>query len=267
METLPKTFKLHSLKQARERQGFTVATVDVEDIYDEFSFGAKDTRALKDFLERAKNQWVKTPQYVLLVGDATFDPRDFLNMGQIDFVPTKVVETAFLETASDDWFVDFDNNGLPNIPIGRLPARTPEELAAMVSKIVTYERSMKKMGGALLVAGKKLYGEEDYDFDTAVQEIGTLLEDRMTTDEIFQGQVGDAAAREALLAGVNQGYSMINFVGHGSNEVWASLFSSDDALGYEYPPGTGTACSDKWLKASILRQHDVPQRLLPRSLY
>jgi len=235
---------LHSLRRSKERQGFTVARVDVEDIYDEFSFGAKDTRALRDFLERATNQWVKKPQYVLLVGDASFDPRDFLEEGQIegqiDFVPTKIVEATFLETASDDWFVDFDDDGLPNIPIGRLPARTPEELSTMVSKIATYESSKEKMSGALLVAGKKLYGAADYDFETAVQEIGTMLEGRMTVNEILQDQIGDGAAREALWAGVHQGPSIVNFVGHGSNEIWGelwdyhdgisfSLFSSDDA--------------------------------------
>jgi len=176
---------------------------------------------------------VKKPRYVLLVGDASFDPRDFLDEGQIegqiDFVPTKIVTTNYLETASDDWFVDFDNDGLPNIPIGRLPARTPEELGTMVSKIVTYEKSEEEINGALLVAGKKLYGGEDYDFETAVHDIGTLLEGRMAVDEILQGQVGDGPARTALLDGVNQGPSIVNFIGHGSNEIWASLFSSDDA--------------------------------------
>jgi hypothetical protein len=226
--------KLRPLRRFRENQGFTVARVNVEDIYDEFSYGAKDTRALKDFLKRAMNQWVKKPHYVLLVGDATFDPRDFLeegqiDEGQIDFVPTKIVTTNFLETASDDWFVDFDNDGLPNIPIGRLPARTPEELGTIVSKIVSYEKSKEEMSGALLVAGKKLYGRSDYDFETAVQEIGTMLEGSMTVNEILQDQVGDGPARTALLDGVNQGPSIVNFVGHGSNEIWASLFSSDDA--------------------------------------
>ena len=112
------------------------------------------------------------------------------------------------------------------------------------------------MSGALLVAGKKLYGEEDYDFETAVQEIGTMLEGRMTVGEILQDQVGDAAAREALLAGVNQGPSIVNFVGHGSNEIWAEpVFLGRRPYPYQ------------WLQASILHQHDVPQRLLPRSLY
>ena len=99
----------------------------------------------------------------------------------------------------------------------------------MVSKIVTYEKSKEEISGALLVAGKKLYGENDYDFVTAVQEIGTLLEGTMAVGEIFQGPLGDEAARAALLEGVNQGASIVNFVGHGSNEIWASLFSSDDA--------------------------------------
>ena len=221
--------KLYPLRRYRERHGFTVARVNVEDIYDEFSFGAKDTRALKDFLKRAMNQWVKKPRYVLLVGDATFDPRDFLGMGQVDFVPTKIVQTTYLETASDDWFVDFDNDGLPNIPIGRLPARTPDELGTIVSKIVTYEKSEEELSGALVVAGKKLYGADDYDFETAVHEIGTMLEGNMTVGEILQDQLGDGPARTALLDGVNQGLSIVNFVGHGSNEIWQSLLSSDDA--------------------------------------
>ena len=221
--------KLYPLRRFRENHGFTVARVDVEDIYDEFSYGAKDTRALKDFLKRAMNQWVKKPRYVLLVGDATFDPRDFMGTGQPDFVPTKIVQTNYLETASDDWFVDFDNDGLPNIPIGRLPARTPEELGTIVSKIVAYEKSKEEMSGALVVAGKTLYGEEDYDFEGTAQGIGTMLEGHMTVSEILQDQMGDAAAREALLAGVNQGPSIVNFVGHGSTEIWQSLLSSDDA--------------------------------------
>ncbi len=225
--------KLRPLRRYRENHGFDVARVNVEDIYDEFSYGAKDTRAIKDFLQRAMNQWVKKPRYVLLVGDASFDPRDFLDEGQIegqvDFVPTKIIATDYLETASDDWFVDFDNDGLPNIPIGRLPARTPEELDIIVSKIVAYEKSKEEISGALVVAGKKLYGANDYDFETAVHELGTLLEGRMTVGEILQDQVGDGPARTALLEGVNQGLSIVDFVGHGSNEIWQSLLSSDDA--------------------------------------
>ena len=68
--------------------------MDVEDVYDEFSFGAKDFRALKDFLKHAKENWVKAPRFVLLVGDATFDPRNYLGLGDFDYVPTRLIDTV-----------------------------------------------------------------------------------------------------------------------------------------------------------------------------
>ena len=61
---------------------------------------------------------------MLLVGDATFDPRNFLGLGDFDFVPTRLIDTASMETASDDWFVDADVDGVPELAIGRWPVRT-----------------------------------------------------------------------------------------------------------------------------------------------
>ena len=104
-----------------------MALVDIEDIYGEFSYGMRNPQALKDFLFRARSSWRRPPRFVLLVGDASFDPRNYEGYGSFDFVPTKLVDTAYLETASDDWFVDFDDDGLPDLAVGRLPVRTAEE--------------------------------------------------------------------------------------------------------------------------------------------
>ena len=46
---------LQPLKTHRESQGYSVALIDVEDIYDEFSYGTKTPQAIKDFLTRAKH--------------------------------------------------------------------------------------------------------------------------------------------------------------------------------------------------------------------
>ena len=67
---------------------------------------------------------MQPPRFALLVGGASADARNFLGLGELDFVPTKLVDTVFLETASDDWFVDADGDGLPAIAVGRLPVRT-----------------------------------------------------------------------------------------------------------------------------------------------
>ena len=131
---------LNPLKALREGQGLLVALIDVEDLYDEFSFGVKTPQAMKDFLSRTQSFWAKAPGFVLLVGDATYDPRNYLGLGNYDFVPTKLIDTAYLETASDDWFVDFNNDSLPEIAVGRFPPRTAQEASNVVSKIVGYEQ-------------------------------------------------------------------------------------------------------------------------------
>ena len=63
---------LQPLVKLRESQRYKVALIDVEDVYDEFSFGHKSPHALRDFLSLAKKQWSKPPRFVLLVGDASF---------------------------------------------------------------------------------------------------------------------------------------------------------------------------------------------------
>ena len=63
---------LKPLVKLRESQRYKVALIDVEDLYDEFSFGHKSPKALRDFLSHAKKQWSKPPRFVLLVGDASF---------------------------------------------------------------------------------------------------------------------------------------------------------------------------------------------------
>ena len=44
---------LAPLKTLREQTGLSVAVVDIEDIYDEYSFGIKTPYAVKDFMTRA----------------------------------------------------------------------------------------------------------------------------------------------------------------------------------------------------------------------
>ena len=97
---------LAPLKAFREGQGYTVRLVDIEDVYDEFSFGGKTPHAIRDFLVRATAQWSTPPRFLLLVGNATQDPRDYYGLGEVDYVPAQVVQTGAMEAASDDWFVD-----------------------------------------------------------------------------------------------------------------------------------------------------------------
>jgi len=202
--------------------------IDAEDLYDEFSFGNKSPKAIKDFLASAKAKWMKAPRFVLLVGDASFDPKNYFGLGDYDFVPTKLVDTMYMETASDDWFVDSNSDGLPDIAIGRLPVQTAEEAAVVVSKIVGYEKSGKR-NEALLVADRA-DNSDDFNFEGASEEVRALLPTYLMVRKIYRSQFSsDAQANGVLLSAINQGPLLVNFVGHGSIEIWRGIFTSEDA--------------------------------------
>lgn len=96
------------------------------------------------------------PRFIVLVGDAAgYDPRkSALEQGQAardtpGQVPTHYVEAKVnlrwdseLEIPSDNWYADWDHDQIPDAAIGRLPADSPAELAALAERIIRYETSL-----------------------------------------------------------------------------------------------------------------------------
>ena len=212
---------LAPLVALHEREGMKVATVDVEQLYDEFSFGAQEPQAIRDFLERAAATWKPAPRFVLLVGDATYDPRNYLNLGQPDFLPARFVKTAYQRAPSDEWFVDFENDGFPKMAIGRLPVDTPEEASAMVNKLVAYESSSKLVstGSAVLIADTN-YG---YNFSSATAMLSAHLPSTMNASVLVRDQSpSDAAFRADVMRGLWSGPDIVTYTGHGSVNRWGA---------------------------------------------
>jgi Peptidase family C25 len=217
---------LEPLAQMRRSQGMTVAVVDVEDVYDEFSFGKHSPEALRDFLQRAMKSWKRQPRFVLFAGDASYDPRNYLGQGLNDLVPTKLIDTSLTETASDDWLADFNNDGIADLAIGRLPIRTAAEASQLVNKIVSYENSaVDTSRSALLVA--------DSSFEATNNAMKNLLPAGQPVQLINRSATDDATAHSQVINGLNQGPRLANYFGHGSNGIWsgAGLLSSNDAPG------------------------------------
>ena len=229
---------LEPLVTLRAQEGYEAALVDIEDVYDEFSFGQKTPQALKDFLTRAQTSWQRPPRFVVLAGDATSDPRDYAGFGDANLVPTKLVdmETVELESATDDWFGDLDADGLAELALGRLPIRTVEQAEVMVAKLVAYEQAA---AGAwtkqvLLLADED---EPKWSFAADSTQLKARLPAGYTTHEVGAG-AGVAAARPALFDLVGQGQLLVNYLGHGSTYVWgkhANLLTSRDVMAQWQP--------------------------------
>jgi hypothetical protein len=130
---------------ARRSASMRVMTVDIEQIYDAYSYGLVDPTAIRSFLQAAAAAWGRPPKYVLLVGDASYDYKNYtgdpLNK---NWVPTMMFEdlgdyTYMGRYPSDAWFADVDGDGYPDSAVGRLPARSYAEFAGMLTKIMAYE--------------------------------------------------------------------------------------------------------------------------------
>lgn len=151
---------LHDLLTLRESQGLKPLLVDLADIYDEFSDGIHTPQAVKDFLIYARNNRKESdPQYLLLLGDSSYDYANNWNLEEEDYpyVPTYLIVTPYKgESGSDDWFVRTDEGDpITHFYIGRLPAASTEQAEVMVKKIITYETTVnsKSWGkNVLLVA-------------------------------------------------------------------------------------------------------------------
>jgi Peptidase family C25 len=215
---------LEPLKKLRTSQGYKVEMVDVEAIYDQFSFGNKSPYAVKEFLQYARANWKIAPQYVLLAGDASYDPKNYLGFGDWDIVPTKLIDTGLMETASDDWFADFNQDGVPEMSVGRLPVRSKEEAENMVARIVRYEQS-SGAGEITLVAD----ANDGYDFEAATAQLRALVPGDIRVVEIDRGRMG-TEAKAALIDAINRGQNIVNYTGHGNVAQWrADLLTNADA--------------------------------------
>jgi peptidase C25-like protein len=167
-KTLTATNQLKTLRNGQFPNGATI--VDVQDIYDQFNNGLVDPKALRDFLACAYGSpaascagWLQSspPQFVLLVGAGTFDPKGYcLPLAVCSQVQTPANSTliapylrmvdpdpqsGFGETDSDNCLVSFAapcsliTHTIPYMSVGRLPADTSEDVTALVNKILTYE--------------------------------------------------------------------------------------------------------------------------------
>lgn len=207
-----------TLAAARQHDGISTAIVDVDDIYDETNFGTRDPQAIRSFLQGAM-KWKKAPKWVLLLGDASFDPRNYLDLGAFDFVPTVMIPTFYLKTASDDTLADFDGDGIADIPIGRIPARTPAEASLVAGRIASRGTPSGAWASSALFIADAPVG---FDFAAAAHDAAAQLPPSINSRIIDSG----------VSAAMNDGALLADYIGHGSTELWGSdtLFSTYDAM-------------------------------------
>lgn len=148
---------LEPLLAHRRAQGYSATAVDVQQIYDAWSYGHASAEAIRTFLRFARSHWPQPPIAVVMVGDGTWDPHNYENRDHYtNFVPPYVArvdpwlgeaacENCYAQLDGDDPLTGDQLTGGPgaffatDIWIGRFPVKSVAELDHVVDKLLRYE--------------------------------------------------------------------------------------------------------------------------------
>jgi len=247
-------------REAGERAN--VHVVDVQQVFDEFSFGRVDPTAIRLFLEMARDQWTggvegAGPAYLLLLGDAHYDYRDQLMRGSRNWVPTceSYYDRGFQVTlyspqfASDDYYgyLEGPNDRGLDYYIGRVPVRLAYQVEDVLNKTRDYETPEHLGAGRgriTMVADDLCQRENPDNLGLAhMQQTEALLPEIPRTiqnDKIYLYEYGTEcvydrkpAAADALSRRIEEGTLVLNYTGHGSEQQLADerIFESAGVAG------------------------------------
>lgn len=220
---------LAPLVARRQAQGLRTRIVDPQAVYDAYSAGLPEPQAIASFLADAFANWPGSPvAFALLAGDGTFDPRNYLGGNQPAGIPVflAAIDPIIGETADEHAFAAIRGaDALPDLAVGRLPVDTPDELAALVAKILAYESLDPWSDGArpprhfFLADNPDLAGN----FYMFADEVAGRLPASHRSQEAYFGlepylTAGEASA--ATVAALNEGLLLLHYVGHGTPDSW-----------------------------------------------
>lgn len=216
-----------------------VIAIPLSQIYDDFTFGIEEPGAIKRLFKKYR------PYYGLLLGDGTYDYRNILNL--LTFPPCPAYEQGYdidFQVYSlgaltvDAWYADFDAGGWsPDMALGRVTARTPNEVRRFYDKLVNYENQQSTgiwNKRFILLSDDEWKGQgipDEFGFQHV--ENNENLENTLynstnnrfsqyepvkvyLTEYPFSESRDKRKAREALLAELNKGASLWCFFGHGA---------------------------------------------------
>jgi len=223
-----------SIAALKAREGYRPTVVDVERVYDRFSAGIVEPTAIRTLLQRWAASGSQRQRHLLLVGDDTFDPRNYTGTGEIPFIPSLTGwDPEFGRVPSENRYADLDGDGQPDLSIGRLPVQTVEQAAILADKIARQASVLAQNGSRHLLAVDN-QGPGDVPFRALAEEVAAAFFPRA---ELAWADIGASGgidgARAALQQALRDGALATHYFGHAGPEIWADegLLTPDDLEG------------------------------------
>ncbi len=231
------------LAEMHRNNGLIVYVTTPRKIYNEFSSGAQDVSAIRDFARKLYTGSTagRELRYMLMFGDGSFDYKDIIG-GNSNYVPTwETIESLDLvgSIATDDYFGFLDETegeaeySLVDIGIGRFPVSSLEQATEMVDKVEHYLLKEDRIMGPW--RNSLTFVADDGDSNLHLKDAETLVtylsaEQRsLNIDKVYLDSFKQIATtggqkapdmNEAINNRIEKGSLIVNYSGHGGEIGW-----------------------------------------------
>lgn len=219
---------LQPLLDYHSSQGLRTHAVSSEAIFDGFNGGYPEPGAIANFIRYAHANWEIQPKYILLVGDASYDPKSYQSTGGGNLLPAYFIDTIFGgETVSDVIFGQVNTDPWPDLAIGLLPARTQDQIRVLVEKTLNFENNRAHTSNSSHVVA--IADGQEQSFSRDAQAFLDYFSE-VVNEELFAPTPGDSAATDRIVQYFKAGPDILAYFGHGSVRMWGKdrLFTTED---------------------------------------
>ncbi len=228
----PLLAELTPLLDLHRAHGLQVQTLTTAQVFNQIASGTPDPLAVRALLQHAAATWQPPPRYVLLVGDATYDPAGYTVPPPTFALPGADVYTRYGgRTISDVPLADLNGDRRPDLAIGRIPAATPQQVQVWLAKLLAHADQPAALQSVLLVVdGYEPRFEQD-----ALLFAAPFAATTAAPRFVVARPPADATTVQAALAAQPQ---LVAYFGHGSLTQWgqAGLLTTATAAALPAPP-------------------------------
>ncbi|MBW2703950.1 MAG: hypothetical protein JRF33_24280, partial [Deltaproteobacteria bacterium] len=225
-----------SLAARHALQGLASMVLDVQAVFDSYSFGRPDPMAIRGLVRQALSQ--SEPEYLLLLGSGSVDPLGHMATGPAELVPAPFARSRQhgYEFVNDAWY-GLDALGAPSLAVGRLPFADEAEAWGWLAK--SEPRSEMSAQEILFLADDydPLLPEPTQAFELSVASIAGACFPADAAIRVVS-KMQETQALGALKAALDGDVALVSYHGHAFVSGWSSSpvwMDVDDALNLSNP--------------------------------
>ncbi|MBK8443217.1 MAG: hypothetical protein IPL35_07280 [Sphingobacteriales bacterium] len=237
--------RYQTYRSSAQGGGYQVLVADIDELYDQFAWGVlQHPLSIMNFVNYIIDNyeagiWATQPEYLLLMGRSIrYSKTNLPDLFARNLVPT------FGETGSDMMLTVPTVYAYKNqLAVGRISAETPEHIKRYLDKVIEYEANMNIqntpctktdrlwMKDIVHVAGGK-NASEATNYTNNLNGYKQVIEDTLWGAKVqatfSKAEGGIIAAPQQFKNLMNNGLSMVTYIGHSGGALWEFDIQSPD---------------------------------------